>query len=355
MPHTTVAIIGWSFAWLSALIVLRKRLGKQVDIKLFDERTHFCHIPALHDALLVPPRRLRQMQLSFAKRYPEEFIHDHITTIESNHLITRSGTKRTFEYCVIATGSRTNFFENKQREQYAYTVRYADDIPPLNKTLRNPKTKNITIIWWGYTGIEIASTIARRKRPDQHIRVVHSRERLFDRLSTYISKTAIGWLKRYDVEVVLNKKVSDIEPDTITLETGETLASDVTIVARWIRVNDESFSPHLTFHDNYQAADADHIFLCGDVAKHGLIATAHNAMFEGRRVGHLIANHRQGISKTYSPLQNRDKLAIALWPHDGIFTNGVKWIYIPRLIGIAKRIIEWRVLFEFSTRVLLWI
>jgi NADH dehydrogenase FAD-containing subunit len=96
----------------------------------------------------------------------------------------------------------------------------------------------------------------------------------------YISKTAQSRLEKHRVEIVLNARVADIEHDAIQLANGETVASDMTIVSRGIKVNDESFHPHLSFNDQYQANDADHIYLCGDIAKHGLIATAHNAMFE---------------------------------------------------------------------------
>jgi hypothetical protein len=79
-------------------------------------------------------------------------------------------------------------------------------------------------------------------------------------------------------------------------------------------------------------------------------------MFEGRRMGHLIADKIQHITKkNYPPLQNRDKLAIALGPYDGILTNGTKGRYIPRFVGFAKRIIERRVLFEYTMKVMLWI
>lgn len=354
--HTTIAIVWWSFAWLSALLVLRKRLGKKVTIKLFDERTHFCHIPALHEALLAPASRLESMQISYAKRYPEEYIQAKITSIESHQLTTQQGDVWTFDYVVIATGSRTNFFDNPQWEKNAFAVRYADDIVRINQKLQESSTKTITIVGGGYTWVEIAGTLALRKRPDQHIRIVHGKDRLFERLGQYISTTSIERLRKHNVDIVLNARVADIWSSHITLQSGEIIDSDMTIVSRWIKLNDESFKPHLTFSDKYMANDHDHVFVCGDVAGHGLIATAHNAMFEGRRMGHLIADSIQKIEhKSYPPLQNRDKLAIALGPYDGILTNWTKGMYIPWFVGFAKRIIEWRVLFEYTTKIMLWI
>lgn len=354
MPqHTDIAIIWASFAWLSALLVLRKRLGDQVTIKLFDEREQFCHIPALHEAVLAPRSRLRAMQLSLSRRYHKEFIHAQVSKIASNQLQTSDGQTRTFDYAVIATGSRTNFLQNEKRERIAYAVRYADDIPKINTKLRDSSTKIITVVGGGYTGVEIASIIAQRKRPDQHLRVIHSKHRLFDRLDSSISKQAITRLKKHHVEVLLEEKVSDIDTDRVTFVSGKQLPSDMTIISWGIKLNDESFSPHLTFTKNYHAEESEGIYLCGDVASHGLIATAHNAMFEGRRMGQLIADKVQGVTNSYPPLENRDKLAIALGRRDGIITNGHKAVYIPFLLWIAKRVIERRVLFEFTRRVML--
>lgn len=352
--HTTIAIIWWSFAGLSALLVLRKRLGKDVTIKLFDERTHFCHIPALHEAVLWSEQRLAAMQLSYASAYKKEYIKAKIQKIEAHSLTTSTGEIRSFDYAIIATGSRTNFFDNPEREKNAFAVRYANDIPLINKKLRDPSTKTITIIWGGYTWVEIASTIALRKRPDQHIRVIHGKERLFDRLWQYISDTTATWLRKHHVDIVLNERVADIWPQQVILASGKTIPSDMTIVSRGIRVNDKSFAPHLTFTNSYLAEQHDHIYLAGDVAAHGLIATAHNAMFEGRRMGHLIADRIQNKqNKSYPPLANRDKLAIALGTYDGILTNGKKWIYIPFLVWVAKRLIERRVLIEYKRKIML--
>jgi NADH dehydrogenase FAD-containing subunit len=139
---------------------------------------------------------------------------------------------RTFDYAVIATGSRTNFFDNPVREKNAFAIRYADDISGINKKLSDASTKTITIVGGGYTGVEIASTIALRKRPDQHVRIVHGKERLFDRLGMYISTTTIERLHKHNVEVILNARVADIHTDSITLQSGEKIPSDMTIVSR---------------------------------------------------------------------------------------------------------------------------
>lgn len=351
--HTTVAIIWASFAGLSSLLVLRKRLGKDATIKIFDQRQHFTYIPWLHEAILNKPERLRSMQIDLKKRYPCSFVQQKVTHLEEHTLTTEDGTARTFDYLVIATGSRTNFFDNQKRKNNAHSVRYAEDIEPLNKALET--AKNITVIWWGYTWIEVAAIIAERKKPEQQLRVIHSRERLFNRLSKTVSRYSETWLAKKWVEVLLNERVKDIDTDTLTLSSWDIIPSDVTIVSRGIKTNSELYQSTFTFATSYDAEEAKHIFICGDVAINWLYTTAHNAMIEWRRVGHLVADTIQWRIKQYPPLKNRDKLAIALGQHDWIFTNGKKWFYVPWLTGLSKKIIERRVLFEFTYKIMLWV
>jgi len=66
----------------------------------------------------------------------------------------------------------------------------------------------------------------------------------------------------------------------ITLASGKTLPSDVSIMASGIKVNDEEYAPELTFNNDYTSIESDHIMMCGDIAVHGLYTTAHNAFIE---------------------------------------------------------------------------
>jgi NADH dehydrogenase FAD-containing subunit len=84
-----------------------------------------------------------------------------------------------------------------------------------------------------------------------------------------------------------------MDAESITLDNGLTLPSDVTIVNTGIIINDEVHKPYLTFtgkNNTYAARENEKIFTCGDVAIHGLYTTAHNAYEEGKRVGQIIAD-----------------------------------------------------------------
>ncbi len=348
-----VVIIWASFAWLSVVLKLRRRLWKNVDIKLFDGRDQFCYIPWLHE-WINNPQYIPSLLFPISQYYPE-FINETVTTVTDNTITTASWITHNFDYCVIATWSRTNFYNNKEREEHWYTMRYLEDLLVVNEKLKEPETKHITVIWWWYTGVEVASTIAQTKRPDQSVRIIHSGPRLFHRLWPSISKQAIKRLEKHNVEVVINKKVHTINPTTLSTEDGAVYPSNLTIVSAWISINDELIDPKRTFQKQYHSEENDRIFLCGDVAVHGLLTTAHNAMMEWRRVWDLIADRIKWIRWEYSPIFDRDKLAIALGTRDGIVTDWKHGIYFPRLTWFAKKVIQHRVLIEFKYKIMFWI
>lgn len=350
--HTcTVGIIGASFAGLSAYISLKKRYP-QASVQLFDQRPAFTFIPSLHETL-GKPRRLKHIQFSLADTYGADFHQTKITHVSKDAVITtEQGDTRACEYIVIATWSQTNFHNLSPYKEFAYTVRYPDDIAPLNEALSH--ATSTSIIGWGYTGIEVISILADRKIWGK-LRLIHNQERFFPQYATSVWHTADRWLRKHNVELVMNAQVAEIAKDHIVLQDGTKLPSDVTIVNTGIIINDQQHSPQLTFsaESNYHALQNDRIYTCGDVAIHGLFTTAHNAYNEGKRIGNIIADRLQNTPRTYPPLENYRKLAVALGDGDGIMVINEYGVYVPRCTGFFKRLVEKKILFEFKNKVLL--
>jgi NADH dehydrogenase FAD-containing subunit len=207
--------------------------------------------------------------------------------------------------------------------------RRAEDIEHINKNL--PDARSVTVVGGGYTGVEIISTLAQRF-PEKQLCLIHGAERILERYSDYVSTTAYQWLEKRGVEIIMNEKASDIVEKTITTQTGKIFESDMTIFTAGISINDESFRNDLCFVNQYHSLESDHIYLCGDASSHGLSTTAHNAMIEGRRVGHLVADKVLGETHIYKPLENRIILALAFGTRDGMITNGPKGFVVPYVL-----------------------
>jgi NADH dehydrogenase FAD-containing subunit len=151
--------------------------------------------------------------------------------------------------------------------------------------------------------------------------MIHASERILERYSNNISKTTHTWLTKHNVEMIFNERVSDVRENELTTKSGKIFESDMTIFTAGISINDESFRNELCFLNQYHALESDRIYLCGDASSHGLATTAHNAMIEGRRVGHIISDMILDKTDSYKPLENWIILALALGTHDGMITN----------------------------------
>ena len=356
LVHIHIAIIWASFAWLSTYLQLHKRLGKTAKITLIDERDHFTYIPSLHETLL-DTKRLKKIQFDLSTYYQDDFMHAKVTQVSKEMLITTDTGKHIHpDYLVITTWSRTNMYDNTSFKQHTYTVRHPEDISVINTQLI--QSKDICIIWGWVTWVEIASILSQRVRPDQHIHIVHSKQTFFQNFHDKVGQWTKDRLEKNNIHIYMWSRASQVTSDTVILTDGTQIPSNCTILSTGIKINDEAHSEQLTFaHEvctnGYCALENERTFVAGDVAIHGLYTTAHNAMLEWRRIGNHIADQIQWVQKNYAPLENWKEVAIALGERDGILTNNHRWFYLPYLTGLAKKIIEKRVMFEFKYKVML--
>ncbi len=343
--HSTVVIIGAGFAWLSSYIQLRKR-NPDVSITLFDLRNHFTFIPSLHECLL-DSDHLSSIQIDLKKYYGDDFVQAEIQTIQPEHITTVEWDVWTFDYAVIATGSRTNFFDNENFATHSYLLRRPEDTIRLNQKLTT--AKHISIIWWWFTGVEVASILALRNH-NAHIRLIHSQERLLHRLCPDCGIRSRKRLEKHHVELILGDRVQDIQKDHITLQSGLSLDSDVTILSSGIRINDQHHKPYLTFDWAYNSLESERIYMCGDVAIHWLYSTGHNAMSEWKRIGNLIADQLLWVQHNYKKLVNYDKLVISLGEQDWILSIWWRSIYLPWISWLFKKMIEKKIIRELRNK-----
>jgi NADH dehydrogenase FAD-containing subunit len=93
------------------------------------------------------------------------------------------------------------------------------------------------------------------KYPEKQLRIIHSKERLLDRYSNFVSETVHNRLTQRKVEVLLKKKVTDLQYQTILLDTQEEFHSDIIIISSGIAINDDSYRDHLKFQNSYRALE----------------------------------------------------------------------------------------------------
>lgn len=345
-----VVIVGAWFAGLSTYLMLKKRIPS-LSVLLIDQRDHFTYIPALHNCI-GNTRYLKSIQFNYATYYGADFLLDEVTHIDKHLIICASGISFTPKYIVIATGSRTTTYGNASFQQYGQMLRFGEDVKACNKRIES--ADSISVVGWWYTGVEIICTLA-QKFPHKQLRIIHSADRLLHTYHQIVADTVHQWLQQRGVELVLWTRVQELTHDSIILEDSVSVTSDLTILSGGIAINDGPYRDQIKFESGHTSLASEYVYICGDVASHGLLPTAHNAMIEGRRIGDIIADHIQWLTNYYKPIQNRNTLALAMGTRDGMITTIESGFYLPRLTWLSKRIIEQRVLFEFKHKVMLWV
>jgi NADH:ubiquinone reductase (H+-translocating) len=246
------------------------------------------------------------------------------------------------DYIILATGSRTNFFNRADFITHALPLRRVIDAERIQRKMTDAKT--VCVIGAGYTGVEIAAVLA--ENTNKHIVLVHSQERILDRMPESVSKKATKRLKKLGVELFTNSKVTSLESKKIIFADTTEYPTDLIIQTAGILANNQLCSTN-ALNEHYHVKPT--IFYCGDACQSNLIPTAHNAMIEGREAATCLLqtiNKKEHHHKKHHELP----LIIALGKHYGIIT-WKQWSYGTLFAGFLKWIIHKRVLFEFKSRI----
>ena len=245
-----VVIIGGGFGGLKLANQLK---GSNFQIVLIDKNNYHQFPPLLYQvassglessSISFPFRKIFQKQKDFYFRLAE------VTAVirERNVVQTSIGELR-YDYLVLASGTTTNFFGNKDIEEQALPMKTIEEALVLRNTLlsnfekaticTDPEEKqalmNVVIVGGGATGVEISGVLAEMKRfvlpkdypdlsqSDMNIYLIEGSPRLLSALSPEASEHAEKFLKGMGVTVMLNKKVEDFRDGKVILDDGETI------------------------------------------------------------------------------------------------------------------------------------
>lgn len=247
IPNTTqprLVIIGGGFAGMNLAKALVE--NKNFQVVLIDKHNYHTFQPLLYqvstaglepDSIAYPLRKTIKHGKHIFFRLAEV---QHISA--ERQVISTTIGDLSFDYLVIATGSKTNFFGNKAIEANAVwmkTVPQALNIRSL--ILQNLEQATITsqpkeraallrfvIAGGGPTGVELAGAIAElrnnvveRDYPDIKaseisIYLIEGAPRVLAAMSEKSSKAASKFLKELGVEILLNTRVEDYNGSLVT-------------------------------------------------------------------------------------------------------------------------------------------
>lgn len=347
-----VVIIGGGFAGLN----LAKNLkNKNLQVVLVDKHNYHNFQPLLYQ---VATGGLEAGSIAYPLRkvfqgYPDYYFR--LTTVkeilpQQKQVITEIGVLN-YDYLVIATGSKTNFFGNKEIERYAMAMKTIPQslnirsliLENFEQAVLTPDADeqnalmNFVLVGAGPTGVELAGALAEMKKailqkdyPDldiskMQINLIQSGDRVLNTMSEKSSEAAEKYLTDLGVKVWKNIRVTNYDGRTITTNSGDSFDSATVIwtagvqAAYLMGINPDSMqkgSNRYKVNEFNQVVGYDAIFAIGDIAcmesaeyPQGHPMMAQPALQQGKLLATNLVKLIQ--NKPMVPFQYKDKGSMA--------------------------------------------
>ena len=268
---------------------------------------------------------------------------------EKNTIDTTIG-EISYDYLVIATGSTTNFFGNKQIEEFAMPMKSIPEALDLRylilqnfeeailKNSREEREPYLTfvLVGAGPTGSELAGALAELrnhvltkdypelKKEEMKVYLVDFMPKVLGSFSEEASKGAYNFLKDMGVEMMLGVKVENYDGNEITFEGGKVIRTKNVIWSAGVMgvvpdgINKDAIikGNKIKIDQNCLVEGSPNIFAIGDVAAmiteetpKGHPGVAQVAIQQGKHVGEFITHTLNG--EAMKPFKYFDKGSLA--------------------------------------------
>jgi NADH dehydrogenase len=323
-----VIIIGGGFAGIA---LAKKLRNKNVQVVLLDKHNYHTFQPLLYQvatggleagSIAYPIRKVIQEYKDFYFRLTSV---KEIDTVNQK-IISEIGDLH-YDYLVIATGSKTNYFGNKDIERYSMSMKtipqslnirslilenFEQAVLIKDEVERNMLI-NFVIVGAGPTGVELAGALAEMKKailqkdyPDldiakMQINLVQGDVRVLDTMSEKSSAAAEKFLVDLGVKVWKNVRVTNYDGKTVTTNSDLTFETATVIWAAGVQgakiagLDSKSLVERIErirVNQYNQVAGYENIFAIGDIASmetelfpHGHPMMAQPAIQQGKLLG----------------------------------------------------------------------
>ncbi|MEW4922723.1 NAD(P)/FAD-dependent oxidoreductase [Algibacter sp. 2305UL17-15] len=396
IPRTSfprVVIIGGGFAG----VALAKKLSKQeVQVVLLDKNNYHTFQPLLYqvstgglepDSIAYPIRKILK---DFPNFYFRLASVEEIDT-KKNKIKTNIGNLK-FDYLVVASGSKTNYFGNSEIEKHSMAMKtipqslnlrslilenFEDALLTSDLNERNA-LMNFVIVGGGPTGVELAGALAEIKKgilpkdyPDldtrlAQIHIVQSGDCILKGMSAKASQKAEDFLEKLGVNIWTNVRVTNYDGKTVTTNTDLTFETATLVWAAGVKgatikgLDSEDFVTHgnrIIVNEFNQIKGFEHLFAIGDIASmiseehpHGFPMMAQPAIQQGDQLGDNLLRiieekplrpflyKDKGVMATIG--RNRAVVDLKHFKFQGVFAWYV-WMFVHLffLIGFRNRMV----------------
>lgn len=262
LPYPTVIVVGGGFAGLE---IVQKLAGKPYKVLLLDKQNHHCFQPLLYqvataslssDSIGHPFRRTVGPMPNVAFRMAEV----KRVVPEEKRIVTSVG-DYTYDILILALGSTTNFFGNRQMADVAMQLKSisqaldirSDFLQEFERAMvihdeeERQRCLNFVIVGAGPTGVELAGALAEIRRTVlrheyrelvsslMRIVLIDGNDRVLRNFNERSSANALKYLQDLGVEVRLNQRVTGGDSERIVLGDGSVLETNTVIWAAGVK------------------------------------------------------------------------------------------------------------------------
>ncbi|WP_223650123.1 NAD(P)/FAD-dependent oxidoreductase [Hymenobacter psoromatis] len=354
IPDTTkprVVVVGGGFA---AVNFVQGLPGNQYQVVMLSKTNYFGFWPLLYQ---VATAGLESESVGEPLRQLFDGHHDfHFRSVgvdsldPDKHLVHTAAGDLPYDYLVLATGTKTNYFGNAKIEKNAFPLKDIGEAVDLrNQLLRcfelanlaqdpaeRQRLLNFVIAGAGPTGVELSAALAQMRThvlpedyPDlditkMNIYLVEGEGRVLPPMSDYAGQHARQYLQELGVNVKLQQLVDSYDGQTVKLKDGEALETRTLIWAAGVTGSTIAGLPDdRVEHGRYlvnqynMVKGYQHIFAIGDIAlmktkdyPKGHPQVAPPAMQQGTHLAQNLARERR--SEVWAPFEYWDKGTLAI-------------------------------------------
>ena len=346
-----IVIIGGGFAGLALVEGLKR---KDVQVVLIDRNNFHQFQPLLYqvatsglepDSIVFPFRK----QISGYKNVSFRLAEVEEIKTETKTIYTNKGTL-TYDYLVLATGTKTNFFGMKNVEENSLGMKdIRDSLNIRHKMLQNLEQAAITcndnerealtnfvVVGGGPAGVEMAGALAEFQKyilPKDYpeypssimkIYLVEGSNKLISAMSDKASSKTLKYLEELNVEVLLNEIVTDYDDEIVTTKSEKKIRAKNLIWTAGVKgqlpkgIDTKHFvnGNRLKTNQHLQVEGLKDVFAMGDIAAvitkdtpKGHPQVAQPAIQQGKLLAKNILNTIN--NKPLKPFKYKDKGSLA--------------------------------------------
>lgn len=286
-------------------------------VTLFDHKKKFDWLPNIHE--LVSGMKLeKNLQFSLESRLSQlghSFCNESVTSIDPGRLkvVTDQAKIYQFDFLIISVGGVNNTYGINGADKHTLPFKSVKDCARIRDRLRevveNIEKPKIGIIGGGLEGVEVLGEMLRtyKKSYNTSLTLVTNNHRLLVIAPEIVSNRLQHYCNIYGVDLLLERKVTEVYPEGVVLDNKESLNLDIIIwtgggVAppilhesglaedekSWVKVNECLESTHFK-----------NIFVIGDAANlpEPVDKQAYHALDMGKLVAENVVRVTNNLSK----------------------------------------------------------